>query len=312
MGKKIVNSIIFLAGLAAILVLASHFLKPKDDIYDISAVKAKKEEFREETNDTIDVVFIGDSGVYSAYSPMQLYGDYGFTSYVLATSAQRLCDTYSILKSMYKTQTPEYIFIETNCFFRFGGSIVYTKDRFMDFVLNRIPAMKYHTRLKSFLLNGKTKDHEYMKGFILRKNVKPYTGGEWMKYTNEAASMYECNVEYINKIVTLAKEHNTKIIFVSTPSPVCQTYKRHNAVVNLAKDYGIDYYDFNLVSDKIGIDWSKDTRDSGNHLNFSGAIKVTDYLGKIMKSELNLKDHRNEYGYEKWQNYYEKYLKKIK
>lgn len=243
---------------------------------------------------------------------MQLYGDYGFTSYVLATSAQRLCDTYSILKNMYKTQTPEYIFIETNCFFRFGGSVVDTKDRFMNFVLNRIPAMKYHTRLKSFLLNGKTNDNEYMKGFILRKNVKPYTGGEWMKYTNEAASVYECNVEYINKIVTLAKEHNTKIIFVSTPSPVCQTYKRHNAVVNLAKDHGIDYYDFNLVSDKIGIDWSKDTRDGGNHLNFSGAIKVTDYLGKIMKSELNLKDHRNENGYEKWQNYYEKYLKKIK
>ena len=30
-----------------------------------------------------------------------------------------------------------------------------------------------------------------------------------------------------------------------------------------------------------------------------------------MKGELNLKDHRNENGYEKWQNYYEKYLKKI-
>lgn len=72
---------------------------------------AKKEEFRKETNDTIDVVFIGDSEVYSAYNPMQLYGNYGFTSYVLATSAQRLCDTYSILKSMYKTQTPKYILL---------------------------------------------------------------------------------------------------------------------------------------------------------------------------------------------------------
>ena len=111
MGKKIVNSIIFLAGLAAILVLTSHFLKPNDDVYNTNGVMAKKEEFRKETNDTIDVVFIGDSEVYSAYNPMQLYGNYGFTSYVLATSAQRLCDTYSILKSMYKTQTPEYIFI---------------------------------------------------------------------------------------------------------------------------------------------------------------------------------------------------------
>ena len=133
MGKKIVNSIIFLAGLAAILVLTSHFLKPNDDVYNTNGVMAKKEEFQKETNDTIDVIFIGDSEVYSAYNPMQLYGDYGFTSYVLATSAQRLCDTYSILKSMYKTQTPEYIFIETNCFFRFGGSVDDTKDRFMNF-----------------------------------------------------------------------------------------------------------------------------------------------------------------------------------
>ena len=181
----------------------------------------------------------------------------------------------------------------------------------MNFVLNRIPAMKYHTRLKNFFFDEKTKDHEYMKGFVLRNNVEPYTGGEWMQYTNEAEPVDECNVEYINKIVTLAKEHNTKIIFVSTPSPECHSYKKHNAVVNFANDYGIDYYDFNLVADKIGIDWSKDTRDGGNHLNFKGAIKVTDYLGKIMKSELNLKDHRNENGYEKWQNYYEKYLKKI-
>ena len=101
MGKKIVNSIIFLAGLAAILVLTSHFLKPNDDVYNTNGVMAKKEEFQKETNDTIDVIFIGDSEVYSAYNPMQLYGKYGFTSYVLATSAQRLCDTYSILKSMY-------------------------------------------------------------------------------------------------------------------------------------------------------------------------------------------------------------------
>lgn len=87
MGKKIVNSIIFLAGLAAILVLTSHFLKPNDDVYNTNGVMAKKEEFQKETNDTIDVVFIGDSEVYSAYNPMQLYGNYGFTSYVLATSA---------------------------------------------------------------------------------------------------------------------------------------------------------------------------------------------------------------------------------
>ena len=46
MGKKIVNSIIFLAGLAAILVLTSHFLKPNDDVYNSYGVMAKKEEFR--------------------------------------------------------------------------------------------------------------------------------------------------------------------------------------------------------------------------------------------------------------------------
>ena len=48
MGKKIVNSIIFLAGLAAILVLTSHFLKPNDDVYNVNGVKAKKEEFQKE------------------------------------------------------------------------------------------------------------------------------------------------------------------------------------------------------------------------------------------------------------------------
>ena len=50
-------------------------------------------------------------------------------------------------------------------------------------------------------------------------------------------------------------------------------------------------------SDNIGIDYSTDTFDYGQHLNVDGAEKLSMYIGKRLTDSFSLKDHRNEPAY---------------
>ena len=312
MVKKIIHSIIFIAGLVLILVLTSKALLPKDEVYNPSEVDRKINALSKEQDNSIDIILVGDSEVYSGYSPLQMYHENGFTAYVLGTYAQRLCDTYSLLEKMYKTQSPKVVAIETNCFFRFGGLSDETNDKFMNMILKLVPAMKYHSRLKMYIMKSDTGTENLMKGFIFRDDIIPYKGGEWMKYTEDHEKIKPINYDYIEKIVNLVKEHGSELIFITTPSPDCHSYAKHNAAKKIAEKYGITYYDFNFEADKIGIDWNVDTRDGGNHLNSRGAEKLSNYVGKIFADNYGLPDHREDEAYKSWDEAYEKYADIIK
>ena len=43
-----------------------------------------------------------------------------------------------------------------------------------------------------------------------------------------------------------------------------------------------------------------DTVDKGDHLNLTGARKVTRYLGNYLKENYELPDHREEQSYREW------------
>ena len=74
-----------------------------------------------------------------------------------------------------------------------------------------------------------------------------------------------------------------------------------------AKDNSLTYIDMNLMLDELGIDWSLDSLDKGDHLNLSGAYKVSDYIGKYLRDNYNISDHRTDEAYKKWEKTSEKY-----
>ena len=59
----------------------------------------------------------------------------------------------------------------------------------------------------------------------------------------------------------------------------------------------------------LKINWKKDTKDKGNHLNYRGAKKVTKYLGNYLKKTGLLEDHRKDSKYESWDRAYDIYIK---
>ena len=79
-------------------------------------------------------------------------------------------------------------------------------------------------------------------------------------------------------------------------------------MVEFLKDYDLEYYDLNELD---MIDWSKETRDGGEHLNYNGAKKVSNYLGEYIKNTGLVEDHRGDKKYASWQEAYDKSADKL-
>ena len=70
--------------------------------------------FYEEEKDSLDVVFLGASEVYSDFSPCHAYNYAGVTSYLFATQANSILSYKSALKNILERQKNTLVVIELN------------------------------------------------------------------------------------------------------------------------------------------------------------------------------------------------------
>jgi hypothetical protein len=307
--KNLIGSVVFLGGLAGMLLLLSVILIPQGDVYNAVTVESKREALLKEEKDTIDVIVVGDSETYSAYSPLQIFKEHGFTSYICGTSAQRLCDTVSILETAFEEQSPELIVLETNCFYRYAGPNQNADNNVLNDFAKVFPVFKHHNRWKQYVGVAGTSHTEIeciRKGFKLRTNTVPYEGGPWMKETEKRKDFSGLVDEYLLQIYELCEQNGAELVLVTTPAPTNWTYAKHNAVSDWAMKYEVKYLDMNFNHEEIGIDWTNDTRDGGNHLNYNGAKKVSAYFGEYLATEFELNDYREKENYLSWYEAIEK------
>lgn len=133
-----------------------------------------------------------------------------------------------------------------------------------------------------------------------------------MKYSDVSAPILSTNKKYLKEIAKFCKKHGTKLVLISTPSTKNWNYQRHNTMEAISKDLGVDYIDTNLLRDDIPIDWKKDTKDKGDHLNYKGAVKLTNYIGKYLDDTKLFKDKRNDPSYDNWNTCLDKFEKQVK
>jgi hypothetical protein len=106
--------------------------------------------------------------------------------------------------------------------------------------------------------------------------------------------------EYLQKIIDLCKQENIGLVLFCAPYPeTADESAQQNSIADLAKANGITFFDFNTFYQKIGIDFATDYRD-GDHLNSSGADKVTKYLEDYLRANYDLTDHRGDPAYKLW------------
>ncbi len=293
--NNIIKAVLFFTGLIIISTLLTVFIYKdnKKNIYDTIAVNNKINEIKNEPNDSLQVIFYGDSECYSTFYPKILSSEFNISSFVCATAAQHICDTYAILNENIRTQAPKVIVLETNCIFRKPKNTGTDKDIAMNFLSNHLSMFAHHSDwkilAKKALPKKRFKHKKNNKGFVIRKNTIPYRGGAYMKITKKTKKIPKKNLEYLNQIKSLCDNNNIKLILVSTPSPKNWSYKKHNGIYKWAAANSVTYIDLNLEK-SLTINWKKDTKDGGDHLNFSGAKKVTRHIGEYLKKYILLKE----------------------
>lgn len=316
--KKALGPLAFVLVFVLILTGLSVFFVPKYATDFDSATKTEKIAqgiYYEEAN-TVDFLAIGDSETYTSISPMEIFHSYGFTGFVSAAPSTRMQQIYYNLEDIYAVQKPQVVLLECNAVFRKTGGRLKQLQLTAEGLLQRaFPVFKNHNNWKNMLtdwLQGQqvSGDADPLKGFDYRSSIKPYKGGEYMQKTSKTVDILQTNRLYLDKIRNLCAEKGSQLILYNAPSPKNFTYAKHNVIQKYADTYGLQYIDFNLLTDEINIDWATDTHDAGDHLNINGALKVSKYMGKYLAEHTKLADRRGDPKYSSWSDLYEVYLKK--
>ena len=100
-------------------------------------------------------------------------------------------------------------------------------------------------------------------------------------------------MEYLDKIRTLCEENGIRLILIKAPSLSPQWYdSQEKQVVDYAEKYKLPYINFYKLIKETGIDYETDTYDGGLHMNYSGAKKLSEWLGNELKMKYQIRDHR--------------------
>ena len=264
-----------------------------------------------EKKNTIDVLVAGDSESYTSVSPMDLWDRAGIAAYDCGQPGQRIQETYYILKTVFRTQSPKLVLFETNTMFRPPGFLKNVQLSLTEPLAYHFPVIKYHNAWKA-LFDGPGGPKKSYKGFEIRDKVVSYEGDEeYMKETKDKAQIPEVVRIYMEKIKRLCEKNGADLLLVSAPSPKNYNYKKHNSLEEYARENDLPYVDLNMKFRDIGIDWKMDSYDRGDHLNISGARKVTAYIGEYLADNYDLPDRRNDDGWREWDDLAREYLEEL-
>lgn len=304
--KKGFKKILFILIFVLIYLIFSYVFTAKENIKKFGMYKTTSYDILTEKKDTVDVVIIGDSLVYSGVIPMEIYKDYGFTVYDSADVSFLLQDAYKHLKIANESQHPKIVMYESNIFFR----DIKNRPKIMKYkktIKNHFPLLINHTNWKKYLFSNNIENSwiNLSKGYRKNTAVQPI---EKKEIKEKTSYIPKYNYESLEKAIKYCEKNNIKFVILSIPSKLCYNDKRGKVVEDIAKKYNIDYININ-TTDEVTIDWQKETKDFGDHLNYYGAKKVSRYLGKRLAEYNLLEDHKNQKKYKDWDKALEYYIK---
>lgn len=302
----------FLSILAIILHFASNVFEPKTNHKENGMRDVRLNAVLGERDNSLQVLFLGDSEAFSAFSPMEMYNKQGFTSFVLGSAGQQLHYTNYLLKRTFKTQKPQVVVLETNAIYR---RIDPTGPVFRQ-LQNWFSIFEYHNRWKSLDLRDLNLNFNYdyssdFKGYNYKAGIKGSKTDNYMALTHDKKEIKLLNKQYVLSMYEFCKENNVEFLLVSTPSTRNWNYTKHLGIKEFASANNIPYIDLNLMKEEVPIDWDKDTCDEGDHMNYSGAVKVSEFIADYLVSHYSLENKKNDKEYNDWNEALIRYFKAV-
>ena len=299
--KSVMKIFAFGILLAVLLAAAGIFLNPGKWFLSgkIKDRNARDAEITTIQRDCIDIYNIGNSLAMVGISPMDLWKEQGYTSFNLCKGAAKTSEAYYLLKHGLHYQHPRLVLIESNMLFRSDDPLEDMGTAVSEFFQYYFPFCRYHNLWQAAGIDPSIR--EYYMGYLISEHIMPYTGDpDYLKPTDEKKKIRYMSTYYMDRILQLCEKNDIEVILYSLCSPKCYDTTRLNAVSEYANTRGLTYFDLNRNWQEIGIDWSHDTRDEGDHLNEYGVAKVTTYMGHYLADNLELTDHRGDPAYSSW------------
>jgi len=278
-----------------------------------------------------DILFLGTSHVVNGIYPNELWHEYGYTSYNLANHSTTLAVSYWTLINALDYADPKLVVLD--CYGwteneKISGEYAYLHKAMDCFPLsvNKIRAVYdltwdnpeadtaemlwdfclYHNRWNQ--LEEKDFNVEYNRQRGADRRIEVATPVEYeiidpgIKYEDISLAR-----TYAEKIIQECQSRDIDIVLTWVPYPPFRSEAQAAAhvIYDVAGDYGIDYINF---WDMDTVDYNTDLYDEDSHLNPSGAMKVTNYVGKFINENFDIPDHRQDAGFESWHEDEEKYM----
>lgn len=279
---------------------------------------------REEMDGTIQMLLCGTSTAQRGFDPEVFNEELHTTSFNMGTSLQPLDGTYHLIRDMAESNPVETVFL-TVAPDTMKREVVATKykgyvyDR-LDGVGSKINYLLqscdidewpyvalYSVRVEDYFDYTLIKENiqtkqlaDYDSGVYCNKNYrgqgfmslsKSYKGSEEESASSKkmgfsAETIYEGNLEWLDKIATYCKEQNIELILVYAPLTADEIagYKDfstvHDYYAALAQNYGVEFWDFNYYQGMEELFTNKQFQDK-KHLNVKGAALFSKELAKV-------------------------------
>ena len=316
MGRKRVVLALLTVVVIGSLAFLNSLLKPK---YMGAIIEgALIAEYYEETTDH-DVIFIGDCEVYENFSPITLWEEYGITSYIRGSAQQLIWQSYYLLEETLKYEKPKVVVFNVLAMkydtpqkeaynrmtldgMRWSMSkardiraSMTEEEQFIEYVF---PLLRYHSRWSELTREDWKylfhKDKVSHNGYYMRVDAKPM--GTFPKEKKLGNYQFGSTAyEYLDKITNLCRENGIQLILIKAPSVYPSWYDQWDQQMEeYAKKNQIRYINFLDLQEEIGLDFETDTYDGGLHLNLSGAQKLSQYFGQILRQEYGLSNHQTD------------------
>lgn len=262
--------------------------------------------FLNDEENSIQVLGVGNSDLYSGISPLDWWNAYGTTCTVCAAPKQTVQQSTQLAKRVFETQKPELVIIETDMLFpqkpREDAALktdVMTDffdradpDYFENEIENNFSVFRFHNAWQK---RADAPVYRYSThGYKFSDVVYPMKSRRYMRRSKDVTPIANKLVEQLDALIKLCKENDAKVLLLELPSAKSWTYGRHNAVQKLADERKLQFVDMNLLYRQIGINMRSCYRDKGDHLTYEGAKAATLWLGNCVAARFGIESVRDD------------------
>ena len=281
-----------------------------------------------EEKDSLDVVFMGASEVYSDFSPGHAYSSNNITSYLFSTQSNSILNYKAQLKNILSRQNPDLIVIELNgALYDNDGETTkeanlrnyadnvpldtikaewiaqYGGENTLEYIF---PLIKYHSTWKDIpddMLYQKTvaddrlRGYSYLKGILNEARIFQSTQRSMNSMLQKSACSKKplgtLEEQALRELLEFCRDEQLdNVVFTRFPHIVVMRtfsrFERSNTVADIVNEYGYDYLNFELNYEQTGLDETTDFYNL-DHLNVYGQKKFTDYLTRYLIDNYGLK-----------------------